>query len=188
MLLQGSLPEFTIVDVLHLLGSSAKTGVLRFSRGKGGITQTAALYFRDGRPVAAETDGLAGKSALELLCSWNTGSFAYHDGATTPKENLDAPTALLLEQAAAAQSEWQEIWRVLRAPSAVVRLAADLPQGVDKVEIDREEWMLLAGLSGPQILSALAQRAGGDLLAYRKLRRLAEQGLLRVEMAESRDK
>ncbi len=187
MLLQGSLPEFTIVDVLHLLASSAKTGVIRFSRGRGGITQSGALYFRDGHPVAAETDGLTGGDALELLCSWDAGSFVYRDGATSPKENLDEPMTLLMEKASAAQEEWGEIWNVLHNASAVVRLSTDLPAGVEKVEVSREEWKLMAGLSGPQVVSVLAQRGGSGLPAYRRLRKLAEDGLLKVEKVEPRD-
>ncbi len=183
-MLQGSLPEFTIVDLLHLLASSAKTGVIRFSRGRGGITQAGALYFRDGRPVSAETDGREGRDALDLLCSWNAGSFAYHDGATTPRESLEEPATLLLEKAAAVQEEWLGIWNVLHDASAVVRLVTDLPTGVEKVQIGRGEWKLVAGLSGPQVLSVLAQRAGGGLAAYRTLRKLAEDGLLRVEVRE----
>jgi len=134
--------------------------------------------------VAAETDGLSGRDALELLCSWDAGSFAYHDGATTPKENLEEPQALLMERAAAVQEEWRGIWKVLRDASAVVRLAMDLPAGVEEVRIGRDQWKLLAGLSGPQLVSALAQRAGGGLPAYRMLRKLAEQGLIRVEVRE----
>ncbi len=183
MLLQGSLPEFTIVDVLHLLSSSGKTGVIRFSRGRGGITQAGALYFRDGRAVAAETDGQAGRDALDLLCSWDAGSFVYHDGATSPRENLGEPPAQQVEKTAAVQEEWRDIWKVLHDASAVVRLANDLPAGVEKVQIERGEWKLLSGLSGPQVLSVLAQRAGGGLPAYRMLRKLAENGLLSVEPA-----
>ncbi|MHB0871104.1 MAG: DUF4388 domain-containing protein [Chloroflexota bacterium] len=181
MPLQGSLPDFTVVDVLNLLSSSAKTGVVRFTRGRGGITQTAALYFRDGRPVAAETEGIVGRDALELLCSWDGGSFSYHDGATSPRENLDLTVASLLEEAKAAQEEWQEIWLMLHGATAIVRLAADLPAGVERVEIGRTEWKLLTALNAPQTVMVLAQRAGGGLPAYRMLRKLAEDGLLNVD-------
>jgi len=181
VVLQGSIPAFTVVDIMHLLSVGRKTGVVRFSRGRGGITQGGAIYFRDGCPVAAESDGRQGMEALELLCSWNAGSFVYHDGATSPRENLEGSPELVLERAVAAQEEWQAIWRVLRDASAVVRPVSELPPGVEEVRLGREQWRLVAGLSGPQVVSALAQRAGGGLLAYRMLRKLAEDGLLRVE-------
>lgn len=183
-MLQGSLPDFAMVDLLHLLASAGKTGVVRFSRGRGGITQAGALYFRDGLAVAAETDGLVGEEALELLCSWDAGSFSYHEGSTTPRENLDQPLDWLVERASAAQEEWRGIWQVLPAPSSIVRLASELPPGVEQVAITRVDWKLLATLSGPQTLSALAQGAGGGLPAYRRLRKLAVDGLLRVETRE----
>ncbi len=181
MPLQGSLPDFTVVDVLNLLNASAKTGVVRFTRGRGGITQGAALYFRDGRLVGAETEGIAGREALELLCSWDGGSFSYRDGATTPRENLDSPFASLVKEAKETQEEWQEIWKVLHSATAIVRLAGDLPPGVERVEIGRAEWKLLTTLTAPQTVLVLAQRAGGGLPAYRMLRKLAEDGLLKVE-------
>lgn len=181
MPLQGSLPDFTVVDVLLLLNFSAKTGVVRFTRGRGGITQGGALYFRDGQLVGAETEGTVGKEALELLCSWDCGSFSYHHGATTPRENLDSPIASLVEDAREAQAEWREIWQVLHGANAIVRLAGDLPIGVVRVEIGRAEWKLLTSLTVPQTVLVLAQRAGGGLPAYRMLRKLAEDGLLNVD-------
>ncbi len=180
-MLQGSLPDFTVVDLLRFMASTGKTGVVRFSRGRGGITQSGAIYFRDGQPVAAESEGLAGQEALEILCSWDAGSFAFHVGSTPPEENLDQPFERLLERASEAQEEWQLIWRVLPEPSSIARLATELPPGVDAVSLGRVEWRVVAALRNPQTLSALAEQAGGGLPAYRRLRQLAVDGLLRVD-------
>lgn len=183
MLMQGSIPDFTVVDVLRLLGVAAKTGVVRFSRARGGITQSGSIYFRDGVAVSAETNGVAGADALELLCSWESGSFSYHDGATTLGENLDQPSEWVLEKAAAAEEEWRRIWAVLPPPSSMVRLAGELPEGVDGVHISRTEWRILAAMATPQTVSALAQLAGGRLAAYLVLKKLAQEGLIEGRMS-----
>lgn len=192
MLLQGSLPDFTVVDVLRLLGSATKTGVLRFNRARGGITQGAAVYFRDGVAVAAETDGVVGAEALEILCSWDAGSFSYHDGATTPSENLGQPFDWLLQRAASAEEEWREIWAVLPSPASIVRLSGELPEGVEGIHVTRAEWRVLAAAGTPQTVAVLAQLSGGGLAAYRTLRKLAQRGLIecrgtREERPEARD-
>ncbi|HEX2924373.1 MAG TPA: DUF4388 domain-containing protein [Chloroflexota bacterium] len=190
--MQGSIPDFTVVDVMRLLGSATKTGVVRFNRGRGGITQSGAVYFRDGVAVAAETDGVVGAGALELLCSWDSGSFSYHDGATTHGENLDQPFDWLLQRAEEAEEEWREILGVFPSPTSIVRLTADLPEGVEGIRIDRTEWRVLAAAGTPQTVSVLAQLAGGGLASFRLLKKLAQQGLIECrgnkdERWESRD-
>lgn len=181
MALRGRLPDVDVVDVLHMVSLARKTGVVRFSDTQGGVARTAALYFRDGRPVAAETDELIGERALGALCSWETGSFEYRDGATSMRENLVEPLEMLVAQAAAAMMEWREIRGLLPADSAAVSMADTLPRDVVEVRLDRDDWSLLAGMSSPQTVATLSQRIGGGLPAYRRLRRLVADGLLRVE-------
>jgi hypothetical protein len=186
MLLEGSIPDVTVVDLLLLLSAARKTGVVRFSGSRSGLAQSGAIYFRDGQPVAAEADSLSGEAALEVICSWDVGGFQFQDGGDIPRENLGQPFERLVELAGSAATEWREIRDVVPPPSAMVRMAGELPTGVEEIRLDREEWKLLASMTVPQRLLALGQQGGGGLSAYRRLRKLVEEGLLKTEGRDAR--
>lgn len=186
MSLQGSLPDVSVVDLIQLMAASGKTGVVRFSRTRqDGSPDEAAVYFRDGVPVSVEAAGLQGELALEVLCSWDQGSFVYHYGATSPWENLDKPLDQLMERCKEAEEEWREVRKLFRALTATVRLADVLPPGLQEVRLQREDWGLLVLASTGQSVAALMEEAGGGLATLRRLRKLAEYGVLRVESPES---
>lgn len=181
MSLAGRMPQIGVMDVLHLLAVAGKTGVVHVAGSSAGIDQSGAVYVRDGRPVAAESDSLRGEEALELICSWEAGSLEFRAGATAQQENLDRPFQQLLERVGAVQREWQEIHGMFPSPHAHVRLVGHLPADVEGIQLGPEEWGAVAAMSAPRTLLELVRQRGGGLPAYRALRNLAEDGLIAVE-------
>ena len=186
MSLAGRIPELAIVDILQLMTVAGKTGVVRMAGSRAGVDESGAIYVRDGKPVAAETDGLMGEPALEVISSWDSGSFEFREGATTPQENLDRPFLGLVQLISSARREWDEIRDMLPASQARVRLASDLPPSLTEVRLSREEWQMVATMTASQPLSELLQRGGGGLKAHQTLKKLLEEGLVELEQQEPR--
>lgn len=71
--------------ILTLLGSMAKSGVVRFQR----AAAEGVVKLRDGVPVAADVHGgLQGVSAAALILSWTSGEFRFTEERVTEQDTI----------------------------------------------------------------------------------------------------
>ncbi len=91
---KGTLDVTPFADLIQLLGSTRKTGVLGF-RDK---ERAGAIYLEDGEAVHAWTEDLKGEDAFFAIAAWRTAKFAFRSiKRQEPKTLKTATMTLLLE-------------------------------------------------------------------------------------------
>ena len=81
----GNLSEIGIVDLLQLINSSQKTGVVEFTLTKA----KAVVFFNEGEIIYVRYQNYRNKEALSALIGQSDGSFTYNKGI--PEELLQLP-------------------------------------------------------------------------------------------------
>lgn len=180
MALSGTLETFSLPDVLRLLSSTKKTGLLALDgdRGRGRV------WVRDGAIVAADADRAVEDAvegvAFELL-RFVDARFDFDSGAEPAGEREPRTVDEVLAVAEARLAEWREIETVVPSLDVWVHMVAELD---DERTIAPAQWRVLAqvgtGASGHAVADRLEQ---GEYDVCRQLRDLVEGGL--VELADA---
>ncbi len=178
MALSGTLETFSLPDVLRLLSSTKKTGLLALDgdRGRGRI------WVRDGDIVAADADRAVNEQmegvAFELL-RFADATFEFDSGAEAPAEGDAHEVDAVLAEAESRLAEWREIEAVVPSLDVWVRMVADI--GSDRT-VSPTQWRMLAqvgtGASGRQLADRLSH---GEYDVCRQLRDLVQEGLVELE-------
>jgi hypothetical protein len=173
--LQGSLSDFALPDVLHLLASTQKSGELhvRGDRGEG------RMWLDDGRVIASEADRATDvvDTVFELL-RMEDGSFLFAIGVDAPRRDDPREVHPLLTEAQERLAEWRIIEKVVPSLSTHVGLAAELKA---PTEIDPESWRVLVAASAGGNVQAVARALGfGEFGACRAVKALVDRGLIEV--------
>jgi Domain of unknown function (DUF4388) len=186
--IEGSLREVALADVLQLLDLSRKSGVVRVSDGAG--LRRASVTVVAGRVTDAElaVDGLAPCSArdavIELL-GWSSGRFVVEplpdEMPARPGFGAMAVESLLMEAARRAD-EWARLADRVSGPDAVPRLAPPTASTRAPLALAPDEWAVLAYADGRADLRMLAARLGRDtLVVAAAVHRLVGEGLLALD-------
>lgn len=96
MELRGNLRDFSLPDIIQLVGFGRKTGVLRVDCGEGG----AALFFDEGAVVHAEFKDLQGEAAVYALFHAGEGEFQFQKEIPSPDRTIAIDSTNLLMEAA----------------------------------------------------------------------------------------
>jgi len=121
--MSGSLDEIPLPDLLQLLGSSKKTGVLVLETDE----HLGKLHLDKGTVIHAEIDDLkmnALKSAYRML-AWTRGSFELMPSGTPVEQPIQASVQEILMEGLRQQDEFQEMEHKL--PDKAGRLAIPKP-------------------------------------------------------------
>jgi hypothetical protein len=178
--LSGTLETFSLPDVLRLLSTTKKTGLLALDgdRGRGRI------WVRDGDIVAADADRAVNEQmegvAFELL-RFGDATFEFESGAEAPAEGDAREVEAVLAEAESRLAEWREIEAVVPSLDVWVRMVSDI--GADRT-VSPTQWRMLAqvgtGTSGHQLADRLSH---GEYDVCRQLRDLVQDGLVELEEA-----
>lgn len=175
-MLQGSLENFALDEVLGLLSSTSKTGQLDIKGDRG----SGALMFREGRLVDGTASFTANGTGIEdvmfELLRYSEGSFTFtarEVEATEYEENVVS----VLSGAEKRLLDWRAIESVVPSLSHVVTPAADLP--ADEVTITRDEWSALTTIGAGCPASTVCERLQlGEVEGSRQIKNLAERQLV----------
>ena len=187
MALSGTLETFSLPDVLRLLSSTKKTGLLALDgdRGRGRI------WVRDGAIVGADADR-AVEDALEgvafELLRFVDARFEFDSGAELVGDGEPRPVDDVLAEAESRLAEWREIEAVVPSLDVWARM-------VTEVDGDRTvapaQWRVLAqvGTGAPSSRSCWRAAAGGSKVspaftARRTQRRIAQAPSTRMVSAQ----
>lgn len=179
MALQGTLETFALADVLRLLASTKKTGVLRLDGDRG----TGELAVVDGELAGARASGaplatLPAEVLFELL-RYQDGSFLFDTDADAQalgdrRDNVDEALADAEEQL----REWREIEQVVPSPTRVLRLVSELDRDVT---LSPRQWAAVVAIGVGRTSLELGERLGlSELPATRLARDLVELGVVQV--------
>jgi len=183
--LSGTLETFSLPDVLRLLSSTKKTGVLALDGDRG----SGRVWVDDGAIVAAasartttdEIDGVV----FELL-RFEDASFVFDSGAepdAPAEDRRDVEAAL--EAAEARLAEWRDIEAVVPSLDVRVSMVSDID---DDLTVTPPQWRVLAavgtGISGHGLSARLDQ---GEYDVCRQLRDLVEAGMVALDELDEAD-
>lgn len=181
MALSGTLETFSLPDVLRLLSSTKKTGLLALDGDRG----VGRVWVRDGDIVAARADRSVVDdvdAVLFELLRFADAAFEFEAGtsADSPGEARSVDAALELAQE--RLEEWREIEAVVPSLDVRVRMVPELDGAV---EVEPTMWRLLArigtGASGHDVAHHVGE---GEFHVCRSLRDLVEVGMVEVTGVE----
>jgi len=176
--LSGTLETFSLPDVLRLLSSTKKTGLLALAGDRG----NGRIWVDGGDLVAAEADrerhGDIDGVLFELL-RFERATFEFDTTAELP-ERAGAPRDVdgALDVAESRLAEWREIEAVVPSLDVRVRMVPELD---GEATVTPSDWRVLArigtGASGHDLAEHLVQ---GEYDVCRRLRDLVESGFVEV--------
>ena len=182
MALQGTIDTFALVDVLRLLGSTAKTGRLTLDgdRGRGEVLVVEGKV--NGLALGGDSDfdeQPADEAMFELL-RFEDGSFVFDaDESARDHTGITWEVETLLTGADVVAAEWNEICSILPSEDAWISLAGEIPG--PEVVIDAERWRLLAVIGSGLPVTVLAESlAVSELQVGRVVRDLFDLGVIDV--------
>jgi hypothetical protein len=178
--LQGTIDAFPLVDVLHLLAASRKTGRLDVDGERG----RATLWVVDGQLAGGRAPGGPVDDPVQLVFEvlrFGEGSFLFDASGTAPEDPV-GPLGIpeVLDAARSMLEEWATIAKVLPSPQHRIRLVAEPSE--TPVTLTVTEWTTVVAVGDAPELSVLAGRLGtGEFEAGRRAVTLVTRGLAAVE-------
>jgi hypothetical protein len=171
----GSIEEIPLPDLLQLLSTSRKSGVLVVRTD----TTTGRLFLRKGQIYFASLDpGNAGpRKAIVRMLSWTQGSFELEPPDETPQpEEMDESTEALLMEGMRQLDEYRV--QLEKLPPLTASVTVPKPLTPKLRELAPEELdVFQAVLEGDTTLGALFDRSPlPDLMLAEKLRALIDKG------------
>jgi hypothetical protein len=103
--LRGRLEQFSLATVLTFLDLERRSGELHVTGADGRVGR---LWLRYGRVICSRIEGSrrVNRAAVYELLTWDSGRFAFtHLDTATAVDELNAPTTLLLVEAARREDE-----------------------------------------------------------------------------------
>jgi hypothetical protein len=177
-MLQGSLDNFALDEVLGLLSSTSKTGRLELDGDRG----TGSVTLRDGELVDAHAPGVIRADrpddVLFELLRYGSGTFVF----TATEVPAEAPTRAVAEVLDAAESRLAD-FRTIEAvvPSLTHHLTPVETLPADEVTIGRREWVALRSIGSGAPVSAVCEALQlNEIEGSRQVKGLIERGLIEL--------
>lgn len=172
--LQGTLETFALPDVLRLLASTKKSGVLRVDtdRGRGELQVVEGVLVggsADRSPRATRPADVL----FELLRS-DDGSFVFDADAAVTATGEGEDVEAALTAAEEQMAEWAEIAAVVPSPNRLVTLRAERHE---PITLDAEQWRAVAAVGHGCTVTELSERLDAvEIVATRWVRDLVQLG------------
>lgn len=149
-LIQGSMREAPLPDIIQLVSQGAKSGCFHVSDDP----KRCRIYLKDGRIVHAVSHAHEGLEAFYEVALWLEGSYRFEEGPVDVQPTITKPNASMLMEMGRRMEEWrvisQRITSVELYPTSTL-LPGDEPQGVNP-----RQAKLIAALTGWYTVQELA--------------------------------
>ena len=177
-MLQGTLENFALDEVLNLLSGTSKTGKLEIAGNRG----TGALAFHDGRIADALASNTANGTSLEdvmfELLRFSEGTFSFETGDVEAGDSPES-VASVLSAAEGRLGDWRSIEAIVPSLQHEVTPAPELP--AEEITIDRNEWAALRAIASGCPASAVCDKLHlGEVEGSRRIKGLAERNLVTI--------
>ena len=151
--MQGDLSQIGLTDLLMLVTSGKKSGVLKLARGK----ESVEVFLTDGKIVHATCPIGEGERALLYPVTWEQGTFNLQPNgaasATTVQKSADA----ILAEVKAMRREWEIILELIPSGKAVFRIADLAEDHTGPVTVPNAGWRVLSKLDGARTVQEVAE-------------------------------
>lgn len=178
-MLQGSLDDFTLDEVLGLLSSTSKSGRLRLSGDRG----TGSLWLDSGELTAAEASHIPGKTGIEdvmfEMLRFDVGTFSFMVNEAPSDSLTPEQVGYVLEKAQERLTEWRLIESVVPSLTHMVNLVEDLPS--EELLVNADEWRTILAVGNAAAVQAVCDKLELDEVdGSRRIMQMTERGLLGV--------
>jgi hypothetical protein len=176
--LQGSLDDFALPEVLSLLATTRKSGELQVTGDRG---TDGRVWLDGGRIVCSEvgTSTDVVDTMFELL-RMTSGSFVFSADSTPPSVGEARDVTPLLAEAQSRLDEWRTIEAVVPSLASRVVLAAELA-GEDAI-VNAAQWKVLVAVANGGTVDAVATSLDlGEFGACKAVKGLVDAGLVNVD-------
>lgn len=147
----GNISLFKLIDILRLLTSERKTGVLTLQRGM----EKGEIYLEKGILIHAICKNGIGEEAVFTLLTWMEGNFNFTPDVITEERSIKMDTALLLEEGDKRLEEWDQIKEIIPSQDLVFKLSSR--RAPDEITIRRDEWSILSQMDGTKTAGQIAE-------------------------------
>ncbi|MDZ7674185.1 MAG: DUF4388 domain-containing protein [Acidimicrobiales bacterium] len=177
MALQGTLETFSVPEVLRLLSSTRKSGLMAL----GGDRGMGKVWFDEGQIVAAESDqdktGEINGVLFDLL-RFNVGEFVFEPETAPTEASPPTEVETALDRAEALLAEWHELEAVVPSLDLGVRLRPEID---GPVTVTSDQWTSLVALGGGASAAGLGEALDlGELDTCRRIRDLVDADLVEI--------
>jgi|GEM_PF-2834124 len=177
-MLQGSLENFALDEVLGFLSSAGKTGKLEITGDRG----TGNLLFSDGLLVGASAtqtpNGDSTEDVMFELLRFKNGNFAFSSEEVASLED-ERDLSSVLVAAETRLNEWRDIESVVPSLGHIVTPIPELPS--EEVTLNRSEWALLNVVAAGCPVSLVCEELGlGEVEGSKRIKDLAERSLVLI--------
>jgi hypothetical protein len=171
----GNISHVKLIDILRLLASERKTGVLTLRKGN----EKGEIYIDRGTFVHAICRAGMGAEAIFAILTWTDGNFNFTADVTSEERSIKKDTPALLEAAMNHLHEWEQIKKVIPSQDLVFRLSSK--RAPDEIRLKNEEWSVLSQVNDKKKVSDIAKELKlGEQESARILYKLFTAGLIEV--------
>jgi hypothetical protein len=177
----GNVTEVKVIDVLKLLTTEGKTGVMSIQRGK----EKGEIYVDKGTLTHAICKDGMGEEAIFSILTWSDGSFNFTPNVTSEERTIDQDTPALLEKEIKQLEEWKQIKEIIPSQDLVFKLSSK--RAPDEVQLKHDVWSVLSQIDGKKTVGNIANELKiGEYNAARILYKLFSSGLIEVATGPQR--
>jgi hypothetical protein len=177
----GNLSQFKIIDIVRLLTSEGKTGVLNLQRGK----EKGEIYVIKGALVHAICKDGVGEEAVFVMLTWSDGTFNFTPSVMSEDKTIEKNTLALLEEKIKQLEEWRQIKEIIPSQDIVFKLSSK--RAPDEVKLKHDSWSVLSQIDGKKTVAHISNELKmGEYETARNLYSLFSSGLIEVATAPQR--
>ncbi|MBI5043286.1 MAG: DUF4388 domain-containing protein [Nitrospirae bacterium] len=175
-ILNGTLSQMNLSEILKLLISGSKTGRLELSKDE----KKGDIYLKDGAILYAKWNNKSGVDALYELMTWMNGDFNFVPDASINNltgDMFDMGIQNIDEWSRVISEEWSSIRKIIPTTDVVFKITAN--KTPKEVNLKAEEWKVLANINGAKSVEEIAQCIGlSEFDTSRIICRLCKEGLI----------
>lgn len=178
--IEGTFKEVPLVDLLQVLGTNRKDGILFLSDEE----RQGEIHLQGGHVANARVGRIEGNKAFLRLLTWPQGHFRFESGGAEGERKISLPTERLIMEGLRQVDEMASLRRQFPFDEGALSLAIapdELPRGLRPAT--RE--VLLSLQSFHRLEEVLDNCTPNDFLILQILRALIEMGVVRIERGES---
>lgn len=161
-LIQGSMREAPLPDIIQLVSQGGKTGCFHVLEDP----KRAKIYLKGGRIVHAVTNECEGLDALYQVALWLDGSYHFEEGDALVETTITKPNPSILMEMHKRMDEWRVISQ--KIGSLDLYPCSTLLPGESASGVHPREARLLGALTGYYSVEELAALQGNPVLSIAK--------------------
>jgi hypothetical protein len=146
----GNVSQFKVIDILRLLSTEGKTGVLNLQKGK----EKGEIYVVKGALVHAICKDGVGEEAIFAILMWTDGNFNFTPNVMSEERSIETDTPSLLTEAIKQLEEWQHVKEIIPSQDLVFKLSSK--GAPDEVRLKHEAWSVLSQIDGKKTVGDIS--------------------------------